>query len=441
MHLITILLYAVAVLTILTGLSVLFGTTKQSKPKGAWFFFATLGAAIWSAAIALFLSLPESKAALAPYVVVGIISGITLTDIALLGYALWENGRVGKLMTLISALGGAFMIGVLALHPELFYSEITFGDNFNTIHTVRSWYFYTIIVYFTLVSIIYTNSVTKSAKHLKSKGAKLGLKIFQAGLSVGGILALIFDLLLLSSQPNLVWIGPMAVSLTITIFYYSVVRYRILALTGDSMQLLSYVIIVAIGAIVYILLFYIIFTAIFRVPNPSGAILILNLIMVAIVFCLMPAIFEIFSMIRALLPNKQFDIGYIVRKLNHLNKQNVELKELASFLATQLKFEYVGFIINGHLYGSKPFDISSNDIVKIESLKLPKSGIWQDFSPEKTEEDKISRVALLTDHREKPVAQVLLGHPVGRRTFDRRDMVQIEMVLKLVAVILDGDHA
>ena len=58
MFLITILLYAVAALTILTGISVLCGTTKQSRLKGAWFALAALGTAVWSAAIALFLSLP-----------------------------------------------------------------------------------------------------------------------------------------------------------------------------------------------------------------------------------------------------------------------------------------------------------------------------------------------------------------------------------------------
>ena len=116
MFLITILLYAVAALTILTGVSVLCGTTKQSKLKGVWFALAALGTAVWSAAIALFLSLPESSASFAPTVVVGIIAGITLTDVALLGYASWENGRSGKLLTAVAALGGIFVVVALALH-------------------------------------------------------------------------------------------------------------------------------------------------------------------------------------------------------------------------------------------------------------------------------------------------------------------------------------
>ena len=439
MFLITILLYAVAALTILTGISVLCGTTKQSKTKGVWFALAAMGTSVWSAAIAFFMSLPEANATLAPAVVVGIIAGITLTDIALLGYACWENARTGKIITLASALGGITLIVILALHPELFYNDITFGEELNTIRTVRTWYFYVIIAYFTVVSLIYTNSITKGAKHIKSHGAKLGLKIFQAGLSLGGILALVFDLLLLSSHPHLVWIGPMAVSVTITIFYYSVVKYRILALTGNSMRLLSYIILLAAGVIIYFVVFYTVFTAIFRIPSPSTQIILFNLIMVAIVLCLMPALSEVLSMIKAFLPTKQFDVGYITKKLNNLNSGNVDIKELASFLATQLKFEYIGFLINGRLYGSKPFDVSSDDLVKIEKLKAPKFGVWQDFSKEETEEDEVTRVALLTDSKGKTVGQVLLGRPINRHILDRRDTIQIEMVFNLCSVIIDGD--
>jgi len=426
-------------LTILTGISVLCGTTKQSRLKGAWFALAALGTAVWSAAIALFLSLPESSSNIAPLVVVGIIAGITLTDVALLGYASWENGRTGKLLTLIGALGGIFVVGALALHPELFYNDITFGNGLNTIHTVRTWYFYFIIGYFTLVSVIYTNSITKGTKHVKGRGAKLGLKIFQAGLSLGGILALIFDLLLLTSHPTLVWIGPMAVSVTIAIFYYSVVKYRILALTGDSMKLLSYIIVIAIGAIVYILLFYLIFTAIFRVATPSIEILILNLIMVAIVFCLMPAIFEVTAMIKASLPTKQIDLGYITKKLRRLDKQNVDYKELAGFLAQHLKLDYFGFLINDRLYGSKNITLSAEDSAEYKKLKTPKSGIWYSFDEARTEEDEIAQVAVLLNAKDEPSGKILLGRPNSRHILTKRELIEVEMVLRLAGVIIDGD--
>ena len=119
MQLITTLLYAVAALTLLTGFSILLGATKQARAGAVWFFIATVGAAVWSAAIAAFLTLPEEHGTLAPLLVIGIISGITLTDVAMLGYTSWSS-KVGKVLTLVFAALGVAVIALVAHTPELF---------------------------------------------------------------------------------------------------------------------------------------------------------------------------------------------------------------------------------------------------------------------------------------------------------------------------------
>ena len=441
MQLITILLIAVAALTILTGLAILFGTTKQSRGSGIWFFIATLGAATWAVAISAFLSVPESAANILPLIVVGIIAGITLTDVALLGYTSWTTGTGGKLLTVIFGVLGAVIIGVVVIRPELFYSGFTFGKVYNGIELVHTWYFYALIGFFTAISLVYSNFLTKEIKRIKNKGAKTGLRVFQAGLSVGGILALVFDLILLSSHPQFAWIGPMAVSVSIIAFYYSVVKYRIIAISGKWMEVLSYIILIAAGVVVYTLIFYTVFMALFRVPNPSSEILILNFIMVLIVLCLMPALAEISAMIKALLPVKQINVGYIAKKLNLLNKDNVDLKELASFLSTQLKLDYFGFLIHGHVYGSKSVDISADDLVEIEKLKLPDHGVWQKLGARRASDDLIYKVAVMYDNKGKVIGQALIGRSTTGRTLERRDLVEMEMAIGLSAAILDGDKS
>ena len=441
MQLIIILLNAVALLTILTGASIMFGAAKQSRTNAVWFFFATLGAAVWSAAIASFLKLPESSANLAPFIVSGIIAGITLTDISLLGYLGWASEKNGKLATVIFMVFGAVIIALLVHNPALFYSGVTFGNDFNTIHTTGGWYFVVLIIYFTAISLVYSSFLTNTIKRIKNRGAKNGLRIFQIGLSVGGILALIFDLIFLSKLPNLAWIGPMAVSISIITFYYSVVKYHIMPLSGRWMQILSYIIIIAAGIAFYVVVFYIVFTALFRIPNPTTEILVLNFIMTAIVICLMPALSEILSILRAFLPTKQLDVGYITRRLNVLTKENLNLRELAGFLSQQLKFEYVGLLVDKKLYGSKPLKISEEDLKSIEKLKPPKSSIWQELGERRESDEQIARIAALEDEKGKMIGQVLIGRPTNGRLTDRRNLIEIEMVLKLVAVILDGETA
>ena len=437
MKLITVLLIAVAALAVLTGLSILCGATKQSRTNALWFFIGTLGAAVWSVAIAVFLTLPSSSADSAPALVIAVISGITLTDVALLGYTSWSSGRNGKIIVGAFAILGAALCVLLAEQPELFYSHFTFGQDYNTIHTTRTWYFYALIALFTVISLVYSGFLSKTIKRIKNHGAKNGLKIFQAGLSVGGILALIFDLLLLTSQPQLAWIGPMAVSISIITFYYSVVKYRILALSGKWLEVLSYIILIAAGVIVYTLVFYAIFTSLFRVASPSVEILLLNFIMVAILLCLMPALREISSMLKTLFPTRYIDIGYTTHKILTIKREHLDLKELAGFLATQMKIDYFAFLINGKVYGSKATFLTSEELVKIGKLKHPTKNIWQTQPDEST--DNSVRVAALIDSKGEVFGQALVGRSITGHALEHRDFIQIEMLINLSASVIGGN--
>ena len=436
MQLITVLLIAVAVLAVLTGFSILCGTTKQSRVNGLWFFVATVGAAVWSSAIAIFLTLPNSMSDIAPALVISVISGITLTDVALLGYAGWSNGRSSKALVGIFALLGVALCVLLAEQPDLFYSHFTFGQDFNTIHTTNTWYFYALIAFFTAISLIYSGFLSKTIKHIRNHGAKNGLRIFQAGLSVGGILALVFDLLLLTSNPHLAWIGPMAVSISIITFYYSVVKYRILSLSGKWLEILSYIILMIAAIIIYILTFYAIFTTLFKVASPSVEILLLNFVMAIVLLCLMPALREISAMLRSALPTRDIDVGYTTRKILALKRDHLDLKELAGFLATQLKIDYFAFLINGRVYGSKSTFLASDELAKIAKLKHPTGSIWQTQPSE--DPDNPVRVAALIGSNGEAFGQALVGHSSNGHILERRDLVQMEMIINLAASVIDG---
>ena len=441
MNLINILLIATAGLTLLTGLSILCGATKSSRSQAIWFFVATLGSAIWSGSIAAFLILTNAAPETIHYIVVGVIFGITLTDIALLGYTCWSSEKHGKLVTLIFALVGSLFPILLAINPSVFYSGVTFGQEYNIIHTVKGVYFFSMIAYFSAIFFAYSYFLGEYTKRVKSKNARIGLKIFKSGLGISGILALVFDLILLDTKPQFSWIGPMAISVSIITFYYSVIKYKIISVVGKWMEFLSYVILVAAGIVIYTLVFYAIFTAIFRVSSPSPEILLLNFIMLVVVLCLMPAVSEILSLIKAFLPTKQLNIGYIVKKLNYINKDNVELKELAGFLAQQLKFDYVGLLIDKKLYGSKTLKISEEDLKSIEKLKSPKSGVWEELGERRESDEQITRIAVLLNKNGKPLGQVLFGRPMNGRITDRRTLIEIEMVVNMVGAILEGDES
>ncbi len=440
MQLIVILLYVVSVLTVLTGLSVILGTNRQSRLNTSWFFCATIGTAIWSSSIATFLALPENAHDFAAFLVVGIITGITLNDISLLGYLGW-NQKIGKILTVIFSVLGAGLIGVLIYDHTVFYTSFVLGGEWNQMITVQGWYFVALIVYFTLMAFGYTSFLSATIKKTKNKRVKLGQKAFYVGLLISGISALIFDLILLEKAPNLIWIGPMAVSAALLTFYYSVVRCRSVVMSSNWMKTLSVIILFSFGAAVYVLVFYIIFKALFRVSSPSPQILLLNFIMVVIVFCLMPAINEVYSFLKSFIATKDIDIGYVTKKMNKLTKKTLDLKELSGFLADHLHIEYVGFLINGRLYGSGNLDVSSDELVAISKMKSPERGIWQDTKAvsEICMKSDIKNIAELYNVDNKVFGQILLGHSLSKKNLGTKDLIEIEMVINLAAAIINGE--
>lgn len=440
MQLIVILLYVVSVLTILTGLSVMCGTNRQSRLNTSWFFVATIGTAIWASSIATFLALPENANDFASFLVIGIIFGITLNDIALLGYLGW-NQKLGKILTVVFSIFGAGLIGVLIKDHTVFYTSFVLGGEWNQMITVQGWYFVALIVYFTLMAFGYTSFLSATIKKTKNKRAKLGQKAFYVGLLISGISALVFDLILLEKAPNLIWIGPMAVSAALLTFYYSVVRCRSVVMSSSWMKTLSFIILFSFGIAIYVLIFYIVFKALFRVSSPSPQILLLNLIMVIIVFSLLPAIGEVYTFLKSFIATKEIDIGYVTKKMNKITKRTLDLKELSGFLADHLHIEYVGFLINGRLYGSGNLDISSDELVAISKIKSPERGIWQET---KTISDicvrsDIKNIAELYNTKGEIFGQIILGHSLSKKNLDTKDLIEIEMVVNLAASIINGE--
>lgn len=441
MQLIRILLVAVSAAVLLSGASVICGSSKQDRARAIRFFVATLGAAVWTLAITVFMSLPPEAGAVAPAVVIGIIGGITLCDVSLLAYLGWEH-KSGKVATVLFALVGVVLVGILALHPEVFYTDITLDHEFNRITITKGWYYVALIVYFFLISITFSSYLQRRIKSVKNPGLKTGLKVFYVGLSVGGILALIFNLVLLSAQPQLTWIGPMATSISILSFYYSVVRYRTITLSSGWMRTMSYVILVTTGVIIYALLFYAMFTALFKIPNPSPAILLLNGVTAAILLLAMPALSEIVTYMHAITAVDEIDLGYIVKKLEKTSGKNFDLREIARFLADSMHYADVILIVNGHVYSANAVNrMTIPEADQIIKAKRKEGRVW--ILPEELKDEtvsrkrEISRIGVLTDKRGREMGKVVFGKKLHRLELSRRDLIKYETVVNELAAVIE----
>lgn len=446
MSLISILLYAVAIMTLMIGATSFIGSSKVDRKRTVWVLLSDIGAFVWIISMAAFLRLTPATTGvddLATRSIYGIYIGTLVMVVAILGYASWQY-LVGKAVTVVSVLVAVFLALAIMNNPGLLYSSFTITNTGNTVHVVNGWYYWLYVLSLMLMISFFIGATYYRAKLSSSKRTKNGDKILAAGFVVVGVVAAIFDLILpLFGRYDLIWLGPLALSLTMLSYFYAILKYRIVSVSTTWLRTLAYIVLMSTGAVAYMVIFYLIFTALFKIPNPSTSVLVLNFLMIVIVLLLMPVISELKSSINSLISVGQVDIAYVIKKLNKIATKNVDLRELAGFLADHLHFAYIGFIINDRLYGSKPLAMSAKEVEQISHIRSAgTASVWQE--PNKTtqrvlDDLGLKAVAELRNAKGKVFGQLIVGKPVGKNSFERRDLVQLEMIINLVATVIDSE--
>ncbi|MBR0430769.1 hypothetical protein IJJ05_00550 [Candidatus Saccharibacteria bacterium] len=440
MQLIVILLITVSVLTLLSGVTVFLGSSKGDRLRSAWFFIATIFAAIWTVSISMFLiAEPSWKASIDLPVRWTYLSSIFI-DIALLGYISWRE-KYGKIVTLAFLIGGIILSAVFINNPGLLYTDVILSNTGNSLVTNIGPFYFIYITFFCLLVPAVILTLLKQIIKPVSKKKRGGDLVLLIGFAISGTMSLIFCLILPLWRWDLVWLGPLAVSTTIIAFYYSILRYRVLNLSSIWLKILSYIVIMASSAVIYMVIFSIIFALLFRGSTPSTEVIILNFIMILIVLLLFPAMNELNMFVNSLISTQDVDMIYIIKKLNKFTpRTNSDLKELADFLADHMHFESVNFLIDKQIYGSIKNKITSDEVEIISRLGDPENGIWQniDENDEKWLRHDFSAIAALRDSNGQTFGQMIIGKPIGKINFNQRDIIQIESAINMVATTISS---
>ena len=442
MHFIYSLVIAVAILTILAGLALVFGSSKSEKAHSLWFLLAAIGEVFWSASIVIFLSLGDGQLSmnLAPWAVKGIYVGALLMDTALLAYISWRY-KAGKFFSVLFFLIGIVLVVLLAYDPSILYSDILLSSAGNSIVIDMSKGFYiAYAIYFCTLSSALCLFMIYRIRHTANKRSRRGFTFFLIGLMATGILSGIFDLLLPPFRYDLIWVGPLTIGLTILGFYFSIIKFKVISINSNWLKLLSSIVIICGAFIVYLLIFYAVFYSLFKTSNPSMQVLLLNFIMIAVVLVLVPAFSEITNLTKSLIMTKQINLPYVVKKISLLDRKKPDLKEISGFLSEHMHFSYVGFLIKGKLSVADECKIPAELLTKISKLPTPTHGGWQDITKLNVAELKdsdISRVAILSGANGEVVGQMIFGRPVSKSALDHRDLVEIAMIVSLMGTIIE----
>ena len=299
------------------------------------------------------------------------------------------------------------------------------------------------IIYLCLLAV-YAGWVLYELKHASRKRDRSAYGTLLSGVIISAALTAIFGLVLPSFNiyiPH--WLASASFIFVIMAHFYAVLRYRLLIIDLIWLRILAYSVLIGLAAILYMVIFFLVLTGLFKFPaDSSSTIMILNFIMILIVLMLIPVINETMAYLRSLTMVGQVDLAYIVKRLNRMATQNVNLNEFASFLADHLHFKYIGLVINGRVYGSSSLSITADELAEISVLE-PKdnNSAWQKIdeqSKELFERLELTAVAELRNAKGRPFGQILVGKPLGKEKFEHRDLVQLGMIVNLVASIIDS---
>lgn len=307
MQLIVILLTTVSILTFLSGAITFFGSSKKDRVRSAWFFLAAIFATVWMASISLFLTADASWYDVISWHVNWTFVSAILIDVAFLGYAAWSE-KYGRIATMIFLVFGVIVGCTILLNPGALYSEVILANTGNQVTMNIGPLYISYIAFFSTIVPAIVAMFLKQFSRSRSERKRGGDIVSMASFGISSLIILVFNLILpLFNNWSLIWLGPLALSITIIAVYYTILRYRMLNLSSIWLKIFSYIVIIASIAIVYMIIFSVIFAALFRGSTPSIEVIILNFIMILIFLLLMPAMNQLINFIQVLIMGRKSD--------------------------------------------------------------------------------------------------------------------------------------
>ncbi|MBQ3352872.1 hypothetical protein IJG89_00790 [Candidatus Saccharibacteria bacterium] len=303
MQLIVILLATVSILTFLSGAIVFFGASKGDRIRSTWFFLAAIFATVWMVSISLFLVAEPSWYSFIDWHVKWTFVSAILIDVAFLGYIAWRE-KYGKVMTFFFLLAGLAISTLIFCCPELLYSTVNLDRTGNSVVMNIDLLYILYNAFFAAIVPAIIITLLKQFIKTKSSRKKGGDLVIMISFGVSSAIVLVANLILpLLGNWSAIWLGPLALSATIIGFYYTILRYRALNLSSIWLKIFSYIVILASIAIIYMIIFSLIFAALFRGSTPSTEVIVLNFIMILIFLLLMPSMYELNLFVRKLIAN------------------------------------------------------------------------------------------------------------------------------------------
>ena len=442
MGLITVLVIIISILTLFSGLTVFLGSEKFERKRSLMFFLTSIFAAIWAFSIIVFLTLQGDSYTVAKIMIYGLYISPLLMALSQIFYTGWPS-KVGKVLGVIFTVFVLAAIILILIKPELLYTDLTIAESGNSINITKGWFYLSYAILTILMLGCFTLFALKNAKDAAAGYAKKGRLFYAISLIISGVLIAIFGLFLpVFSDFRSIWVGPLALSFAVIVHFYAILRYKLLFLSNIWLKVGSYIVLISIAAMLYMVIFFMVFSLLFKIQHLDTELVLMNFIMILIMLLILPLFSEVSTSMRSLIYSQDINMTYVTKKLNLMATRNVKLTDLALFLADNLRFKYIGLIVDGKVYGSSKKTFQKEELDEISMLDTDGKDIWQKPSGHAKDtfsKNSIVAVAELKNAKGRPFGQILVGEPIGKEAFEKHDLAQLEIVINLVASIIDSE--
>mgnify|MGYP003292699980 CR=1 FL=1 len=423
-----ILMMIVAFLILVFGVMILFGASQDNRHHAIAGFVAGVGGSVWSIASSLrFLS--GGTSSVDSFIAYFMCLGALVAELGM-AYFLSDSKKSinNALLLILSTVGFLVML-------------IPFFD-INMLNDTKHWFY---IVYSTVVAFSSVAICISIALNNKINSTNKVLLFVWWFVNMG--LSAIFTMLLplQYGNNNFLWAGPVSELLLILAIYVSLFNSYWINVSSEWVKRMSYVVVIFTSIMLYIVAVYLIAKFIFGWGEPDYMGVIFVAIISVVLALILLAIRKATSSMRSLLSSAdKIDFSYVMSQLGKINPRSDKTR-LAVFLSHHLHLSYIGFLIDGKLYGSRPMNFSEqelNDIrASMDNSEL--HGIWQDIDlPIRyiIAEFGCSDIACLRDDGGNILGQVIVGKPNSNNRLSYKQLNVLEMVLNETANMLSSKH-
>lgn len=434
------LLILTSIVTFLSAFCILIGSGRKKRLEVLPYFLAILSSSIWSITTFLFVNTSPENSEVVKYIIPFLFLSPLFMDICLVRYIFRRAKTAKTFFTVFSVLFFFLVTAILFMSPSDFYTSCTISSTGNLIDIADySLYIYYAIYFFITTLII---AFAELYQFLKAKvpDTRFHLFIAGAGVFITRMFMYVFGIVSPMSTFSTYWLAPVLISLMIAFDYYAILKCRVVDLSSKALKFFSNIILIASGAVCYVMIVYIVLKFLFKANNLSDDVYVLNYIMAAVLFFILPILNSLRDSTKSEIEKDDSHQAEILKKLNKMST-NSDADKLASFLASEYNLSYVGIVIGSKVHGPKSEKFTNLEIVQIMSLGKPEHGIWQEITSVakgNLEKHGIKSVAAMLDARGKVFGQILIGTPTGKDDLDESDIENLESIINLISAMIDS---